>query len=183
MSKLELLELSNVDVETVSRGLLVRSNVSVEEGTYRVTLTPVEPEPKPEPVAPPSWDDAPYWAQWLAQDASGMFRWYVDRPVPDLWGSGGAWDAQGATSNTCRSITRRPPNPNWRDTLQQRPAPEPLCPVCGKPASEHRDGLFCCGHCGREVHMYLTTERGSLLARDFTSSEVNRFLSRNAAPQ
>jgi len=29
--------------------------------------------------------------------------------------------------------------------------PEPPCPVCGKPASEHRDGLFCCGHCGGEA--------------------------------
>ena len=28
------------------------------------------------------------------------------------------------------------------------PTPDPLCSVCGKPASEHRDGLFCCPFCG-----------------------------------
>lgn len=33
------------------------------------------------------------------------------------------------------------------------PNPEPLCPVCGKPAGEHRDGLWCCGHCGRGARM------------------------------
>ena len=38
-----------------------------------------------------------------------------------------------------------------RDTLRARTEPEPLCPECGKPASEHRDGLFCCGHCGNEA--------------------------------
>ena len=29
--------------------------------------------------------------------------------------------------------------------------PEPPCPVCGKPASERKDGLFCCPHCGGEA--------------------------------
>jgi len=37
--------------------------------------------------------------------------------------------------------------------------PEPPCPVCGKPASEHRGGLFCCAHCGGEARMM---EGGSL---------------------
>jgi len=32
--------------------------------------------------------------------------------------------------------------------------PEPLCPVCGKPAGEHRDGLFCCGHCEGEAMLW-----------------------------
>jgi len=32
--------------------------------------------------------------------------------------------------------------------------PEPLCPVCGKPAGEHRDGLFCCGHCKGEAMLW-----------------------------
>ena len=34
---------------------------------------------------------------------------------------------------------------------EPEPEPEPLCPVCGKTTSEHRDGLWCCGHCGSEA--------------------------------
>ena len=29
-----------------------------------------------------------------------------------------------------------------------KPTPDPPCPVCGKAASEHKDGLFCCPRCG-----------------------------------
>jgi len=45
--------------------------------------------------------------------------------------------------------------------MRKGPSPktEPLCPVCEKPASGHRDGLFCCGHCkGRAKHK--TKRRG-----------------------
>jgi len=99
--------------------------------------------PKPTPAAPPSWDDAPEWAQWRAQDENGAWYWYEMEPRNDgvhYWGSAERHQyARGKAAGT--SI------PNWRDTLQERPAPEPLCPVCRKPASEHPDGLFCCGHC------------------------------------
>ena len=39
--------------------------------------------------------------------------------------------------------------------MRKGPSPktEPLCPVCEKPASGHRDGLFCCGHCSGRVMM------------------------------
>ncbi len=173
---------------------------------YRVTLTPVEPEP-------PSWDDTPEWAQWLAQTINGTWIWHAREPVA----AQGYWSTRGNAKASFQTF----PNPNWRDTLQQRPEPElpvesagnamtvtkhtdgmqvmvnnnangracadvtggtitlntvitssgrwirvsfepdephptpdPLCPVCGKPAGEHRDGLFCCGHCGGEVMLW-----------------------------
>ena len=36
---------------------------------------------------------------------------------------------------------------------QAESTPDPLCPECGRPASEHRNGLFCCPHCGGEVEI------------------------------
>jgi hypothetical protein len=29
----------------------------------------------------PDWKDAPGWANWLAQDDSGYWYWYENRPV------------------------------------------------------------------------------------------------------
>jgi len=112
--------------------------------TYHPSLAPTEREP--EPVAPPSWDDAPEWAEWIAQDSNGWWWAYKNNPAP----LGGVF---GGTIAPVKRLCVGIPNPNWRDTLQQRPEPEPLCPVCGKPASEHNDGLFCCGHCSGRVMM------------------------------
>ena len=42
----------------------------------------------------------------------------------------------------CWSYKERWPEP------EPEPTPAPLCPVCGKPASEHQDGLLCCARCG-----------------------------------
>jgi len=36
---------------------------------------------------------------------------------------------------------------------ETEPATEPVCPVCGAPASEHRDGLFCCPLCKGEAEL------------------------------
>jgi len=113
---------------------------------YRVTLTPVEP--KPAQPTPPSWDDAPAWAHTLAQEGSGRWYWYESwQPTPS--DRGWYW-------NGLRNLGAGPgnPNPNWRDTLQERPKPEPVCPVCGKPAGEHRDELFCCPRCGGSMGLF-----------------------------
>lgn len=32
-------------------------------------------------MAKPSWDDAPDWAGWLAQDGTGAWFWYERRPT------------------------------------------------------------------------------------------------------
>lgn len=36
----------------------------------------------------PSWDDAPEWAEWLAQDGTGDWYWFELKPSlheDDLW--------------------------------------------------------------------------------------------------
>jgi len=115
--------------------------------SFDVTIKRVAPEPEPEPAAPPSWDEAPEWVRGRGQNLNGAWYWYRYLPEYGLDG----WQAVGHHALIRRD---RPDNPNWRNTLQQRPKPEPLCPVCGKPASEHRDGLWCCGHCGGEATYY-----------------------------
>ena len=131
----------------------------VKGARYRVALTPIEREvePKPKPVEPPSWDDAPEYAEWRGQNLNGAWYWYHSRPEQSAfscyettplvrWKPGMYGWSHYALCGTH--------NPNWRDTLQQRPKPEPLCPVCGKPQSEHRDGLFCCPFCAGEWRRY-----------------------------
>lgn len=73
----------------------------------------------------PSWEDAPEWAQWVAQHESGYWgwgsgvanatdlTWAADAPGPQFVGkmqwSGCAGEVLG----------------DWRDTLERRPDPEP----------------------------------------------------------
>jgi len=87
-----------------------------------------------EPDFVPPWDDAPDWAWYRAQNKNGRWLWYEKYPtcqyVPgtDFWSSAGR----------CQMSVLCAPNPNWQDTLQQRPKPpepdhKPLCPFCGSP--------------------------------------------------
>lgn len=118
------------------------------EGTdFKVAFTPV-PEPKPDPPPePPSWADAPNWAWHRAQHKSGRWCWYEKYPTSGYVPGTDFWSSAGRIQMSVLDA----PNPNWQDTLGQRPDPAPLCPICSKPASEHRDGLWCCGHCGGEA--------------------------------
>jgi len=62
----------------------------------------------------PSWNDAPDWAQWVAQDADGEWRWFEMRPhkVFDyIWYAGGRSVSTG----------NRHPNHKWESTLEGRP--------------------------------------------------------------
>ncbi len=74
-------------------------------------LDPVEPLPT---VAKPSWDDAPEWAQWLAQDENALWWWYASEPEcgVNVWRSSGDHSEIAARGNR---------NPNWRETLERRP--------------------------------------------------------------
>jgi len=112
---------------------------------------------KPEPAVPPSWDDAPEFAGWRGQNLNGAWYWYHSRPEQGAFSCYETtplvrWKP-GMYGWNCYALCGTP-NPNWRDTLQQRPEPEPPCPVCGKPQSEHRDGLFCCPHCGGSMGLF-----------------------------
>lgn len=60
----------------------------------------------------PSWEDAPDWARWLAQDEDGSWWWYGDEPHLAL--SIGEWRS-AALSSTASHV------PNWRETLEERP--------------------------------------------------------------
>jgi len=75
---------------------------------------------RPEPE-PPSWDNAPDWALWLAQNGGGTWYWYLERPTPGFE----SFNPQGFRYDQifCALVTGYP-NRNWRDTLQKRPEPE-----------------------------------------------------------
>ena len=61
----------------------------------------------------PDWKDAPEWADHLAQDLHGQWHWFRGEPKPD----GQYWLALKYYNQ--RAFT---PNPNWKETLQKRPA-------------------------------------------------------------
>lgn len=113
------------------------------EGTdFKVTFTP-KPEPPPEP---PPWDDAPDWARWLAQSKRGPWYWWEFEPrdIDNEW---------AVIRGMYTFIRDGTPNPNWRDTLQERPEPEPEFPCkCGGTAVHVLDGdgyghSFQCRNC------------------------------------
>lgn len=62
----------------------------------------------------PNWADAPSWANWLAQDLSGAWVWYHDKPLPNSH----EWARNGFDKHCAVRI-----NQNWQQTLQQRPKP------------------------------------------------------------
>lgn len=69
------------------------------------------------PAPRPDWSQAPTWAQWWAQDATGAAFWYERKPSmyhDEGWACGG------------RATLAYLPGTNWRETLQQRPGQEPV---------------------------------------------------------
>lgn len=62
-------------------------------------------------LAPPGWD-------WTAQDADGKWYWYRAEPVPGI--GGGVWRSN---SRNQQFATQGEPNPDWLDSLRQRPGP------------------------------------------------------------
>jgi len=66
----------------------------------------------------PSWDDAPEWAELLAQHSIGRWTWYEEEPCHDdngFWVDGGACQCAGKTGEVLC---------DWRDTLEWRPQVE-----------------------------------------------------------
>ena len=62
----------------------------------------------------PEWKNAPEWAQWLAQDFNGAWVWYATKPITM---ENGFWYA----SKWAGDPIHTDPNPDWRDTLEERP--------------------------------------------------------------
>lgn len=72
----------------------------------------------------PSWDDAPEQSFWLAQDDSGDWWWYVDKPE---LGEKSWWDEVRCDCDECPSdyyqvyAGNSPVLANWKETLEHRP--------------------------------------------------------------
>lgn len=60
----------------------------------------------------PNWEDAPGWAEWLAQDKDGEWKWLAGLPGKYVDG----WTAV-KIKGCCKGITLG----NWRYTLEKRP--------------------------------------------------------------
>lgn len=63
-------------------------------------------------MSKPSWDNSPFWANYLAQDESGAWYWFENEPRRN---ASGEWvcmngDCEQAESNT-----------EWATTLEKRP--------------------------------------------------------------
>lgn len=61
----------------------------------------------------PSWDDAPEWSEWLAQDEDGEWKWLAGLPVKYVDG----WAAV-EIKFCCKGVVLG----DWRETLEKRPA-------------------------------------------------------------
>ena len=61
------------------------------------------------------WYDAPDWAKYKAQDDTGAWWWYEEKPEQFK----NCWGGVGNRSEAMPTTVRRP-SPNWRDTLISR---------------------------------------------------------------
>jgi len=64
-------------------------------------------------IEKPSWDDAPEWANYLAQDKNGEWFWYEDKPIELT----GYWNNQTGKARKINEVK------DWTDTLEKRPSP------------------------------------------------------------
>lgn len=76
------------------------------------TLDRVDDEKRNTGHSGPSWDDAPKWARYLAQDEDGKWWWYEKKPRPleGFW-----WSDTGLVEEACVQS----PSSNWESSLQQ----------------------------------------------------------------
>lgn len=68
-------------------------------------------------MSKPSWNDAPEWAQWLAQDKNGCWFWYERKPTVSTfkqqWVINKPRRVEVAGKGACET--------EWQNTLEQRP--------------------------------------------------------------
>jgi len=70
-------------------------------------------------MATPHWDDAPSWANWLAQDEEGDWHWFESEPVADSCQSKlGFWRR---IEGRCNWARKTPCYRHWHETLTDRP--------------------------------------------------------------
>lgn len=76
----------------------------------------------------PSWDDAPEWGEWLAQDEDGEWKWLAGLPGKYVDG----WTAV-KIKVCCKGIALG----DWRDTLEKRPE-QTIVDICREVTGENR---------------------------------------------
>lgn len=85
----------------------------------------------------PSWDSAPKWANWLAQDYEGEWSWHEDKPVEDAlcnkWNS----NQKVMYTNEIGEVIG-----DWTDTLEERPYTLGGVEVVDSSKSRSWDDLF-----------------------------------------
>lgn len=67
----------------------------------------------------PGWNDAPEWAEWLAQDEDGEWKWLAGLPGKYVDG----WTAV-KIKGCCKGLVLG----DWRDTLEKRPEQDDFVP-------------------------------------------------------
>lgn len=67
----------------------------------------------------PSWNDAPSWANYLAQDYNGTWYWYEAKPIYNRYLE--HWFVTYPYGGTKRERYIPNPNLNWKETLEERP--------------------------------------------------------------
>ncbi len=66
----------------------------------------------------PSWEEAPAWAEWFAQDGNGDCYWYRSEP----YAGHAVWLPESVRAGEVEKLlVELPENPDWRETLQERP--------------------------------------------------------------
>ena len=78
----------------------------------------------------PSWEDAPEWAEWLAQDEDGEWKWLAGLPGKYVDG----WTAV-KIKGCCKGITLG----DWWDTLEKRPEQKAFKPLTSIKDNQEKD--------------------------------------------
>lgn len=74
-------------------------------------------------MSKPKWDDAPEWAMWLACDRSGVWYWFLHKPVKmplNYWFLSSA-DAYRDGCEFTVAFDENGRRNDWCNTLEQRP--------------------------------------------------------------
>lgn len=78
----------------------------------------------------PSWEDAPEWGEWLAQDEDGEWKWLAGLPGKYVDG----WTAV-KIKGCCKGLDLG----DWRDTLEKRPEKAAFAPFISTEDSQEKD--------------------------------------------
>jgi hypothetical protein len=65
----------------------------------------------------PCWENAPRWANYLAQDSDGSWWWHENKPeISGVDDHHGEWESSGGQIDIAE-----PCGENWHDSLEERP--------------------------------------------------------------